>query len=55
MAVKNVSYREINYAATILAAGETSDPASDIDPEAVTEENTDDEGSEESGEGSEEN
>lgn len=55
MAVKNVSYREINYAATILAAGETASPASDIDPEASTEETADEEGSsEDNEEGSEE-
>ena len=36
MAVKNVSYREINYAATILSAGEASPAAaSDSDPEAL--------------------
>lgn len=54
MAVKNVSYREINYAATILAAGETASPASDIDPEASADENTDEENPEETEEGSEE-
>ncbi|MBQ5334023.1 MAG: zinc ribbon domain-containing protein [Oscillospiraceae bacterium] len=54
MAVKNVNYREINYAATILAAGEASPAAADSDPEAVSEENG--EASEEDGseEGSEE-
>lgn len=36
LAVKNVSYREINYAATILAAGDAvSAAAADSDPEAV--------------------
>ena len=55
MAVKNVSYREINYAATILAAGETSPAAAaDSDPEASSVENVDEEEPAETEEGSEE-
>ena len=55
MAVKNVSYREINYAATILAAGETSPAAAaDSDPEASSGENVDEEEPAETEESSEE-
>lgn len=52
MAVKNVSYREINYAATILSAGDPAPAAAaDSDPEAVPDETEESEdGSEESAE-----
>ncbi|MCI7767331.1 MAG: hypothetical protein MSJ26_05025 [Oscillospiraceae bacterium] len=52
MAVKNVNYREINYAATILAAGEPSPAAADSDPEAESgEEAPEEDASEENSEG----
>lgn len=55
MSVKNVSYREINYAATILAAGDkTPAAAADSDPEAIAEKAADEETSDESEDASEE-